>query len=105
MPAYAVYVTAWRGADPFLGSVSDAAVIGTIAILTVCFLQGVLVDRALARGSARALAEIESRMGARLEAYIEEGFLRKCEALADEATTVLDEIDAAREEVARAAGA
>ncbi|MHC5054586.1 MAG: hypothetical protein ACYTKD_07705 [Planctomycetota bacterium] len=81
------------------GAPADASLLAFAGIVLVSYLQAALVRRAFARGSARALLDIEGRMAARLGAYVEEGLLAPCDSLARDARAVLDDIDAARAEI------
>ena len=97
IPAYAGYSMVTH--ETPLGTAADAAVAGLALIVAVSYLQAALVRRAFARGSARALLEIEGRMAARLGAYVERGLLAPCDSLARDAGAALDDIDAARKEI------
>jgi hypothetical protein len=100
IPAYAGYSMLTHEA-PF-GRPADASLLALAGIVVVSYLQAALVRRAFARGSARALLDIEGRMAARLGAYVEEGLLAPCDSLARDARAALDDIDAARAEVGNA---
>jgi hypothetical protein len=97
IPAYAGYSMMTHEA-PF-GRPADAALLALALIVAVSYLQAGLVRRAFARGSARALLDIEGRMAARLGAYVERGLLAPCDSLADDARAALDDLDAARAQI------
>ena len=95
IPAYLVYATVRE--HEFLGSAADALTLGAIAILAACWVQGVLIERVLARGGARALLDVENGLAIRTGAFVQGHFLSICEELAREAGTVLDDVESARE--------
>ena len=99
IPAYAGYSMVTHKV-PF-GRPADAGLLALALIVAVSYLQAALVRRAFARGSARALLDIEGRMSARLGAYVERGLVAPCDSLARDAGAALDDIDAARAEIGK----